>query len=230
MPWRRSRQRLPAPLHHRHPGAGRRSGPPQAAQTRAAPPADLPHVELARTYRRSKPQPKPAAAPVSGNLPVIGLDELQHNMHHGTPSAGGAQGSCRGQAESRALPVIDPHEVRAQVSALHSKRRHTEPSAPKPQVVLQPVRSAPLKIKTQAPPPRREAPPVEPPIVRHEQQARSKAYEGWIRPPENRAPQAKPVAPAPQPAAHAPGLSLADIPDAPSASMPPGLAGRTGAA
>jgi S-DNA-T family DNA segregation ATPase FtsK/SpoIIIE len=69
---------------------------PQAAQTRAAPPADLPHVELARTYRRSKPQPKPAAAPVSGNLPVIGLDELQHNMHHGTPPAGRAQGRRRG--------------------------------------------------------------------------------------------------------------------------------------
>lgn len=202
---------------------------PQAAQARAAPPADLPHVELARTYRRSKPQVKPAAAPVSGNLPVIGLDELQHNMHHGTRRRQAERkAGAVAQAESRALPVIDPHEVRAQVSALHSKRRHTEPSAPKPQVVLQPVRSAPLKIKTQAPPPRREAPPVEPPIVRHEQQARSKAYEGWIRPPENRAAPAKPVAPAPQPAMpHAPGLSLADIPDAPSASMPlPGLAGR----
>ena len=202
---------------------------PQTAPTRAAPPADLPHVELERTYRRSKPQPKPATAPVSGNLPVIGLDELQHNMHHGTRRRQAERRTgAMPQSESRALPVIDPHEVRAQVSALHSKRRNAEPSTPKPQVILQPVRSAPLKIKTQTPPPRRETPPVEPPIVRHEQQARSKAYEGWIRPPESRPPQAKPVASAPQPSpVHAPGLSLADIPDAPSASMSlPGLAGR----
>ncbi|NWK79990.1 cell division protein FtsK [Aquitalea sp. LB_tupeE] len=206
---------------------------PQTTPTRAAPPADLPHVELERTYRRSKPQPKPVTAPVSGNLPVIGLDELQHNMHHGTRRRQAERkAGAMPQSESRALPVIDPHEVRAQVSALHSKRRNSEPSPPKPPVILQPVRSAPLKIKTQTqtqtPPPRREAPPVEPPIVRHEQQPRSKAYEGWIRPPENRAPQAKSVAPAPQPnPAHAPGLSLADIPDAPSASMPlAGLAGR----
>jgi S-DNA-T family DNA segregation ATPase FtsK/SpoIIIE len=194
---------------------------PQAAQTRTAPLADLPHVELARTYRPSKPQVKTAAVPVSGNLPVIGLDELQHNMHHGSRrQQAERKAGPAAHAESRALPVIDPHEVRAQVSALHSKRRHTEPSPPKPPVILQPVRSAPLKIKTQVPPPRREAPPVEPPIVRHEQQPRSKAYEGWIRPPENRAPQAKPVAPVPQPTvSHAPGLSLADIPDAPSGSL-----------
>ena len=194
-----------------------------AQPTPAAPSADLPHVELERSYRRSKPQAKPVAAPVSGSLPVIGLDELQHNMHHGSRRRQAErQPGPVPQGEGRALPVIDPHEVRAQVNALHGKRRHAEPSPPKPPVILQPVRSAPHKIKTQVTPPspQRESPPVEPPIVRHEQQARSKAYEGWIRPPENRAPQAKPVTPAVAPAApHVPGLSLADIPDAPSGSM-----------
>ncbi|BBF85635.1 cell division protein FtsK [Aquitalea magnusonii] len=187
------------------------------AASRNAPAADLPHVELARSYRKSKPQPKPTATPVAGNLPVIGLDELQHNMHHGARRRQAQRQPLAGQPEQKTLPLIDPHEVRAQVNALHSKRRSSEPPVAKPAVVLQPVRSAPHKIISSAPPAaRREPLPEEPPIVRHEQLPRSKAYEGWIRPPESKAALTKaapaPVAPVPG------GLSLADIPDAPLAA------------
>ncbi|WP_240902460.1 DNA translocase FtsK [Aquitalea denitrificans] len=216
------RQPVAAPSH------ADRAGPAVAAaaevvtakrQTtvRTAPPADLPHVELARSYRKSKPQPKPAAAPVTGNLPVIGLDELQNNMHHGARRRQAQRQPLAAQPEQKSLPLIDPHEVRAQVNALHSKRRSGEVLVEKPAVVLQPVRSAPLKIMPTPSVPRREQAPEEPAIVRHEQQPRSKAYEGWIRPPEGKAAASKTA----QPSAALPaGLSLADIPDAPAAGLP----------
>jgi S-DNA-T family DNA segregation ATPase FtsK/SpoIIIE len=214
------RQPVAAPAHaaKENPAVVAETAPARRqAATRTAPPADLPHVELARSYRKSKPQPKPAAAPVAGNLPVIGLDELQDNMHHGARRRQAQRQPLAGQPEQKTLPLIDPHEVRAQVNAMHSKRRSGEVPVEKPAVVLQPVRSAPLKIMPAPPVPRREQAPEEPAIVRHEQQPRSKAYEGWIRPPESKTVASKSA----QPAAALPaGLSLADIPDAPALGLP----------
>ncbi len=192
---------------------------PRVQAKPAAPAADLPHVELVRSYRKPKPAAGSPSQPRGGNLPVIGLDELQNNLHHGSLRRQAQRQSLSGHPEPRQLPVIDPHEVRAQVNALHSKRRSHETPVVKPAVVLQPVHPAPRKIITQPIPPRVSPPPPEPAIVRHEQQPHSNAYEGWIRPPAPRPPQSKPaaaLAPAAlAPAAVLPGLSLADIPDAP---------------
>ncbi|PXX50436.1 DNA translocase FtsK [Aquitalea magnusonii] len=180
----------------------------------ATPAPDLPHVELVRSYRKPKPSAAAPSQPRGENLPVIGLDELQNNLHHGSRRRQAQRQSLSGHPEPRPLPVIDPHEVRAQVNALHSKRRSHETPVAKPAVVLQPVHPAPRKIITQPIPPRVSPPPSEPAIVRHEQQPRSNAYAGWIRPPAPRPPAAKP-APVLEPAAQLSGLSLADIPDAP---------------
>ncbi|WP_233578463.1 DNA translocase FtsK [Aquitalea sp. FJL05] len=192
------------------------SASPRVQTKPAMPAADLPHVELERSYRKLKTKPPAGSSsqPRGENLPVIGLDELQNNLHHGSRRRQAQRQSLGGHPEPRQLPVIDPHEVRAQVNALHSKRRSHEAPVVKPAVVLQPVHPAPRKIITQPIPPRVSPPPPEPAIVRHEQQPRSNAYEGWIRPPVPRPAAAKP-APDLEPAAVLPGLSLADIPDAP---------------
>ena len=203
----------PAAAARREEGAGQRLPAGRKPAQHMAPAADLPHVELVRSYRPSKPQAKPQQA-VAGHLPVIGLDEMQDNLHQGSRRRQAQRHVPAGSAESRPLPVIDPHEVRAQVNALHHKRRNNDTPVAKPAVVLQPVHPAPRKIITQPIPPRRDPPPPEPAIVRHEQQPKNSAYEGWIRPPAPKAPVSKPLA-TPAIDLPAPGLSLADIPDAP---------------
>ena len=102
------------------------------------PPAELPVLELSREYRRKNRQPQQPSE--AGDLPVIGLSEMQSNMQQDYLRRQRVRGVEPGERGEDALPLIGSGEVRAAVASLHAHRRNSPPaSAPLPRVELVPI-------------------------------------------------------------------------------------------
>ncbi|EEG09832.1 DNA translocase FtsK [Pseudogulbenkiania ferrooxidans] len=152
-------QRRPAEPLRGQPGADAaaesRSAPAATARRGSVAPApdkNLPHVELPRFQtpaRRRQPEPANPA------LPVIGLADVQHNLHAGVRRRQ-RENDLKGAGRSRAgfestapeLPLIGADEVRAQLRQIHGDKplQHFTPVAKPLKGVPAPARPRPVVV------------------------------------------------------------------------------------
>ncbi|WP_029770640.1 DNA translocase FtsK [Pseudogulbenkiania sp. MAI-1] len=135
--------RFQAPTPRRHTESARPSTAMGAAVSRAepvrhsphVPDKNLPHVELPRFRAPARQRPP---EPVDESLPVIGLADVQHNLHAGIRRRQ-RENDLKGEGRSRVspetakseLPLIGADEVRAQLRQIHGDKPFLQ-SAPAP--------------------------------------------------------------------------------------------------